>query len=477
MSRLARTRERLDAAGQGRLLRFYDELPEARRSALLDRIDAIDLAAIPGLVERFVRARPALEDFGGLAPAPCVTLDAARREREQWRAAGEALVRAGKVAAFTVAGGQGTRLGFDGPKGLFPAGPVTRKPLFERLAEWVLAARDRFGATIPWCIMTSPANHAPTAAFLRERGWFGLGEENVIVFTQGVMPTLDIATGRVLLAAKDEPAVHPDGHGGSLRALWTSGAVKELRRRGVEHLSYVQVDNPIARVIDPVFLGMHAGHPASSGEMSSKMLRKTEPGERVGVFCSAGGKVRLAEYSDLPAGLAAARDARGELVFSAGNPAIHILGLEFVERLNRAPGGFALPLHRAEKRTPCIDPRTGAAIDPATPNSVKLETFVFDALPLCGRALIVETERVEEFAPIKNATGADSPESSGRIQTQRAARWLEAAGVRVTRDGAGEARCTLEISPLTAMEAGDLLRAGVRERLPREVGVGESLAM
>jgi len=471
---ISSVRQRLDAVGQGHLLRFAEELSPERRAALLTRIEAIMPERLPELVERYVRDAPSFAPPEGLAPAPYLALDPETPghswDRDRARCEGEALLRAGKVAAFTVAGGQGTRLGFDGPKGMHPAGSVTGRTLFACLADWILAARDRFGAPIPWCVMTSPINHEATEAYFREQRYFGLDPDDVTLFPQGVMPTLDKETGKVLLADKDEPAVNPDGHGGSLKALWTSGAIDALRDRGVEHISYVQVDNPLARVIDPVFIGLHAAHPDSSGEMSSKMLQKTDPAEKVGLFCEIDGKVSMVEYSDLPAELAAQREGE-RLRFNAGNPAIHQLGVEFVARLNESETGFALPFHRAEKKTPHIDLDSGDLVEPASTNAVKLETFVFDALALCEKPLILETDRIDEFAPIKNASGADSPESCARIQTERAARWLEAAGVDVPRGADGSPECVLEIGARFAMTPEELRDRELPERIERGVRV------
>ncbi len=464
----AEIRERLDAVGQGHLLRFAAELSGDSRAALVERVGALDIERLPRLIEAYVRNKPSFAPPTDLAPAPYLALDPATPghswDLDAARSAGEALLSAGKVAAFTVAGGQGTRLGFDGPKGMHRAGAVTGKPLFACLADWIIAAQDRFDGVIPWCVMTSPINHDQTVAFFEEQRYFGLDPDDVLLFPQGVMPTMDKDTGAVLLASKEAPAVNPDGHGGSLRALWTSGAIENLQRRGVEHISFVQVDNPLARMIDPVFIGLHAAHPDSSGEMSSKMLEKTEPSEKVGLFCEIGGRVSMVEYSDLPEELQAQREG-DRLLFNAGNPALHMIGVDFIAKLNQSDEGFALPYHRAEKKTPYIDLESGELIEPSETNSVKLETFVFDALALCERSLILETDRIDEFAPIKNASGSDSLESCARIQTERAARWLEAAGVVVPRTESGDADCTLEISPIAAMTAEEFGELALPDRI------------
>ncbi len=471
-SNITDLRKRLESVEQDHVLRFFDALDAAARQTLTDQIAGIEIERLPRLIEQYVRRKQAFALPASLEPAPYYPLDAKDWERPAYRKKGEDLLRAGRIAAFTVAGGQGTRLGFDGPKGTFFGTAVTKKPLFRCLAEWILAAQHRFGRTIPWYVMTSPLNHAETVAFFQHHAYFGLSEKDVMFFSQGVLPSLDMTTGRLLLAEKGVIATNPDGHGGSLRALWTSGAIDDMRRRGVEHLSYVQIDNPLARVIDPVFIGLHAAAPDSSGEMSSKMVAKTDPAERVGVFCRGDGKTQVIEYSDLPRDKMEARDSTGRLRFNAGSIAIHMISVDFVARLN-AGGELSLPLHRAEKKVPCVDPESGKTVQPASPNAVKLEAFVFDALPMCRSSIVYEVERIDEFAPIKNAEGNDSPATCREIQTERAARWLERLGIKVPRDAAGKPECILEISPMTAWGPDDLKATS----LPNAIARGAEVAI
>jgi UDP-N-acetylglucosamine/UDP-N-acetylgalactosamine diphosphorylase len=441
-SRLERARERLAGHGQEHVLHHAASLDPIRLDRLLDQVDALSLEQVDALAA-------VLHDDGGfvlptdLAPATIVRrspLDA------QWSAQGEALIRAGKVACFTVAGGQGTRLGWDAPKGTFPATPITQAPLFQVFAEQILAARRRFGAIIRWYIMTSPMNDAPTREFFAEHGHFGLGADTVMFFQQGTLPSLAL-DGKLLLAETDEIAVNPDGHGGSLRALRHSGALDDMLAHGIEQISYFQVDNPLVHAVDPRFVGVHAAHPASSGEMTSKMVAKRDAAEKVGVFCAAGGRTMVVEYSDLPVALAAERDGAGRLRFDAGSIAIHMLSREFVERLTAH--GLALPLHKARKKVPHIA-NDGTRVEPTAPNAIKMETFVFDAIPMARSSVVLETERAEEFAPIKNANGDDSPATSNAAQSVRAARWLEAAGWAIPRSADGSPECTIELSPLAA---------------------------
>ncbi len=452
-------RRSLEAVGQDHLLRFYNELSPASRDRLLSQIATIDLEALPRLIETYVKKKPQPPAVADLEPAPYYPNNPASRtrpwDRPRYRAIGEDLLRRGKVAAFTVAGGQGTRLGFDGPKGMYPAGAVSGKPLFQLFAEGLLAAGRKYGRAVPWYIMTSPLNHAATVAYFESQKYFGLDRRDVVFFPQGVIPSLEMGTGRMLLAEKDEVATNPDGHGGAIRALHLSGAVADMRKRGVEQVSYFQVDNPLVKAVDPVFLGLHAAAPDSSGEMSSKMIPKAYPEEKVGVFCAVDGRVEVVEYSDLPASLAKETLPDGSLKFIAGSIAVHIISVEFIERLATDPT-FELPFHRAEKKVPFVDLVSGRTIEPDKPNAVKLEKFIFDALPLCRQSLVYETDRVEEFAPIKNASGADSVESSRELQTERAARWLESAGVRIPRSADNKPDCVLEIAPLTALDPEDL---------------------
>lgn len=469
-------RARLARIGQEHLLNFVDKGTPAERQSLLEQIAGLDLDAIPGLVETYVRAKPGFTLPESIAPARYYPNDPDSRVRRwdkpHYAKVGEELICAGRVACFTVAGGQGTRLGYDGPKGCYPAGAVSDKPLFQVFAEQILATSRRCGRVVPWYIMTSPLNHDATVAFFKAHGHFGLAEKDVMFFPQGVMPSFDMRTGKILMSSPFEIATNPDGHGGSIRALHRSGAIEDMKARGVTTLSYFQVDNATVHVADPAFIGLHAAAPDSSAEMSSKMIPKAYPEEKLGLFCTADGRTQVIEYSDLPMELQRERLPDGSLRFLAGSIAVHVMSVEFIERLATNPR-FSLPYHRAEKKVPCIDPETGEKVEPKEPNGVKLERFVFDALPLCESSIVYETDRVEEFAPIKNATGVDSPESCRRLQTKRAARWLEAAGVSVPRREDGEPDCTLEISAATALRAEDLRRAS----LPKAIEPGAKLLL
>jgi UDP-N-acetylglucosamine/UDP-N-acetylgalactosamine diphosphorylase len=254
----------------------------------------------------------------------------------------------------------------------------------------------------------------------------------------------------MLLSDKNSIACSPDGHGGSLKALYKRGALEDMKRRGVEFISYFQVDNPLINIFDPLFIGLHA---LDKSEMSSKAVKKTGPKEKLGNFCLVDGKVTVIEYSELPEELAEKRNTDSSLVFELGSIAIHIINRTFVESLNAA--GFTLPLHKAVKEIPYID-QQGNFVEPAEPNGVKLESFVFDALPLASKSIILETLRSEEFAPVKNAIGIDSVESAREMMIARSAAWLESAGVAVPRKLNGSVDCLIEIAPSFALEKDDI---------------------
>lgn len=460
-------RERLRRHGQEHLLAFYDRLDEHGRGKLLAELAAVDWESLAGLIGTHVATGPERVVPGRVDPAPYfpkVPPPGLSARYRDYRALGESLLAAGRVAAFTVAGGQGSRLGWDGPKGTFPATPVTGKPLFQVLAEQLLKAQEKYGPEVPWYLMTSPLNDRATREFFAAHDYFGLRAEQVTFFEQGTLPAIGL-DGRVLLAARDALALSPDGNGGCFRALHASGALADMEGRGVELISYFQVDNPNAHALDPLFLGLHAGEGA---EMSSKMLTKTGPEEKVGTFALLDGKLGVVEYSDIPAELAEARNEDGSLRFGAASIAIHVISTAFVRRLNEA-GAPALPYHRADKRVAHLD----AGGEPVESDAVKLERFVFDALPLARKSVILETDRVEEFAPIKNAAGVDSPESSKRLQSERAARWLERHGVEVPRGEGGELLAVIELSPLTAVSPDDLRGAD----LPPRIEPGEEVVL
>jgi UDP-N-acetylglucosamine/UDP-N-acetylgalactosamine diphosphorylase len=450
--KITEIKEKLASGNQQQLLGFWDELDDKQKENLAVQIESLDFDQVDEWVKKYVIPESPARLPEEFSPAPAYPLvPATPQQQEKYQNArnhGKKLLRDGKVAAFVVAGGQGTRLGFDGPKGNYPVTPIKEKTLFQNFAETIAAANKKYDTTFPWYIMTSPLNHNPTVKTFEENDYFGLDPKNVYIFEQGTMPNFSF-DGKILLADKDKIACSPDGHGGSLKALYDSGAVEDMKKRGIEHISYFQVDNPLINIFDELFIGLHA---LDKSQMSSKALRKRDSKEKLGVFCIADGKVTVIEYSDLPDEKAYQKNPDGSLTYALGSIAIHMIDVNFVEQLNEK--GFSLPFHKAVKKIPHID-SDGNHIKPDKPNGIKLEMFVFDALGLAENSIILETSRLQEFAPVKNAAGEDSPEVTRKMLTERAADWLEAAGVEIPRKENGEIDAVIEMAPSFAISKDD----------------------
>jgi UDP-N-acetylglucosamine/UDP-N-acetylgalactosamine diphosphorylase len=431
-------RSRLEGIGQGHLFACWEERPPAMRARLLEDLAALETSLVEDLQAVLSRTSPAPQD---LAPAPWIPLSESRLDAEA-RQVGEELVRAGKTAFLVVAGGQGSRLGFEGPKGMYPASPLRRLSLFALLAEKILAAKRWYGIRPLWLIMTSRANRQATQEFFEKEDFFGLGRESVVFFPQAMLPAL-YPDGRLVLAPDGGLFLSPNGHGGVVEALRREGLLDRLAAEGVEELFYFQVDNPLVTVPDPVFLGFHR---RAGAEVSSKVVRKVSPEEKLGAVALAGGRPCVVEYSDLPSPLMHARGPDGELAFLQGSIAIHIFNVGFLRRAD-----LSLPYHLARKRVRTLNPACPQA-DIQEEEVIKMETFVFDTIPLAGRVLFFEVERAEEFAPLKNREGVDSVETCIQGQVEKAARWLESCGVRVPRDARGRSAHRIEISPLFASD-------------------------
>src|ERR1022692_677435 len=425
-------------AGQGQVFAFFDRLPAESQARLLSEAAEIDLGEVDRLVRTLVaEGASRTVDLEGLSPAPYERLPSHGGDPAAWsraKAAGETALRSGRVAAFTVAGGQGTRLGYDGPKGTFPVTPVLRRSLFQVFAWKILAAGRRFGRPLHWFIMTSHQNHAQTEAFFEEHGHFGLDRARVHFFRQGRMPAVDFS-GKILLE--------------------TEGSLDLMASEGIDTLSYFQVDNPLVRCVDAAFIGWHL---TRGSEMSSKTVPKAYPEEKLGHFCVRGGELVVIEYSDLPLALQRERDpSTGALRYEAGSIAIHVIDREFIQRMARGADG--LPFHRADKKISTVD-ADGREVRPGKANGVKFELFVFDALPSARRPVVVETSRADDFSPVKNAEGVDSPATCRADQLRQFARWIRSVGASVPTDSTGLPEAPLEVSPLFGYDEGPSQRAG-----------------
>lgn len=442
-------KETLAKYGQEHVLRYWDQLGDDRKQQLLGQINALDLAELDALVA----GNDVKPDYAAMAaasqPPPHVRVDGSGVDwtLDDAKQAGEEALRAGKVGAVLVAGGQGTRLGFDKPKGMYPVGPLSGRTLFQFFADTLLAYGKKYGTTIPWYVMTSEATDAETREYFESQNYFGLDPKSVMIFKQGTMPAVDAATGKLLLAEKDSLALSPDGHGGTVAALSRSGALDDAEKRGVTVFSYFQVDNPLADLCDPTFVGHHL---LSGSEMTSQVVRKRYPTERVGNLVSIDGKLEIIEYSDLPLDAAEATDENGELIIWAGSIAVHIIDVAFLRRMSTATDAFVF--HRASKKVAHLD-ESGNLVQPTDANATKFEKFIFDLLPHAKNGFVVECSPEVSFAPVKNADGAetDTPKLAKQALVNLHRQWLESAGATVA-DGV-----TVEINPQVALSAEDLV--------------------
>ncbi len=450
--------DRLVPYHQEDVLRFWDELNSDGRAQLADQLTQLDL----GQLATLLAGNDTKQDFAAMADRamspPSVRADGTGAA---WTLAdaikqGEAALAAGEVGAILVAGGQGTRLGFDQPKGMFPIGPVSNRTLFQFFADRLIAIGERYSVQIPWYIMTSDATDAETREYFDSNNYLRLDPTQIRIFKQGVMPAVDTATGKLLLASKDSLALSPDGHGGTVAALDRNGCLDDAEKRGVQYLAYFQVDNPLANLCDPVLIGHHV---MAASEMTTQVVRKRYPTEKVGNVALVDGRMQIIEYSDLPESAAHAKTADGQLKLWAGNIAVHVINVDFLRTMSRS--AEALPFHRAAKKVPFVD-HAGKQIEPTDPNATKFERFIFDLLPLAENAFVVESLPSEAFAPVKNAEGAptDTASLARSAVSDLHKRWLIEAGATVA-DGV-----SVEINPRFAMSTNEL-----KKKIPGDLKV------
>jgi UDP-N-acetylglucosamine/UDP-N-acetylgalactosamine diphosphorylase len=405
-------------AEQEHVFRFYEDLSPVAKEKFLKELDTVDLNELSKIYSSVESASASFS--GQLEAAQVKKLPVTKDDLKSFREAfqvGEDLLKKGKVACFVVAGGQGSRLGFEGPKGAFNVKLPSEKSLFELQADQIAAASRYYNTTILWYIMTSQTNHAETVRFFEDHKYFSVKAENVRFFSQDMLPAVD-KKGKLILSAKDSLFLSPNGHGGSLLALERSGALKEMKAKGIEFISYYQVDNILIKIFDPAFIGFHA---IENAELSFKMVKKRNAEEKVGVVAKQNGLLEVIEYSDLPVSEMHAKDNNGELKFWSGSIAIHLFSVNFISRI--VSHGFELPYHKAEKSIPYVN-EAGELITPKEKNGIKFETFVFDAIKSTKHVFLLEVDRDEEFGPVKNKDGEDSPETARQMYMERCRRNL-----------------------------------------------------
>ena len=407
------------------MLDGLDELEAAVRRRFLARLAEVDWEELEHPAQP-----PSLD---GAEPADIVTLEQRSARATALRDAGEEAYLGGRVATLMVAGGEGTRLGFPGPKGSYRLAPLSGKSIYQLHAEKVLGLTRRVGREVPLLVMTSPATDSETRAFFDEHARFGLGEEQLRFFTQGTIPSTD-REGRALLAGPGELSESPDGHGGVFTALVASGNLERLLADGVERIVYLQVDNVLAPIDDSVLVGLAE---LERADVVTKVLEKVHPDERVGHFVRAGGRDRIVEYTELTPAQTRAPGPDGLPIYRWGSPALHAWSTAFLARL--AERGYRPPLHRSAKPV-----RAWLEGEVREVEGFKHERFVFDLIAEAERSVGLEIDRDAEFAPLKNAEGDDSPATASELLRKQHVSWLEAAGVEVA------AGARVEISPMFA---------------------------
>lgn len=430
---------------QLQLIAFWEVLSADERRHLLDQLQHIDLALMHRLTSG-ADDSPNWEQLAAKAESPpAIRLNEtqARISASEARDAGETALREGRVAMILAAGGQGTRLGFDHPKGLFPIGPLSGRTLFEMHVDRLRAVGKKYGVKIPLLVMTSPATDQETREFFRTHNDFGLSQAELTIFCQGSMPAVDAESGKILLSHKYEVALSPDGHGGLLAALNKHGLLRQAAHEGRDYFFYAQVDNPLVPVADAALLGYHI---LARSEMTTQVVQKRFALEKVGNVVAIDGKVQIIEYSDLPAKYAEQTQADGSLKLWAGNIAVHVFDVAFLRRVIQHAD--ALPFHRARKPVPYVA-SNGDIVQPSSANAIKFERFIFDLLPLAEQAIVVEGDAREVFAPVKNANGAatDTPAATQQALINLHSEWLTKSGCTIAPG------VKVEIHPAWALDA------------------------
>jgi UDP-N-acetylglucosamine pyrophosphorylase/protein-arginine kinase len=428
-------------AGQEQVFDFVDKNTDAQNRELAAQLESLDL-------ERIARLHTSAMDYDTKAQAggdqgTIEPLDsfasvesATREQKDNWTKAGMDALAAGEVALLVLSGGQGTRLGFSGPKGKYDIGLPSGKTLFQLFGERLKKLTDlaathgkKDSVTIPWAVMTSPMNHEETSTYFEEQSFFGLQKENVHFFAQGTLPCMTL-DGKLMLETGHSVGAASDGNGGIYGALKTSGVLDNFKKKGIKYVHVFSVDNAICRVADPMFMGYCISEGADCG---NKVVWKAAPEEKVGVVAKRNGKPHVVEYSEITKAMSEQKDAKGKLVFGAGNICNHFYTTEFLDAVT----DDALIYHVARKQIP-VPNEKGEAVKPAEKNGIKLECFIFDAFPMSKKMAVLEGARADEFSPVKNAPGQglpDSPDTARMMISEQHIRWAEAAGAKVIRDG------------------------------------------
>ena len=393
---------KLEKYGQEQLLRYYDELSDSEKQALLDQIDSADMSVVS-----YYDKRGEVAPAGHIEPLAAMELDEIRKRSDEFRRIGLDAIRAGKVGAVLLAGGMGTRLGSDNPKGMYNIGITKEVYIFQRIIENLLDVVNEAESWIHLFIMTSEKNNEATVNFLREKKFFGYNEEYVTFFTQEMAPAVDY-NGKIFLETKSRMATSPNGNGGWFSSMLRCDVVKIAKEAGIEWLNTFAVDNVLQRIADPVFVGATIN---SGGTVGAKVVKKNAPDERVGVICLKDKHPSIVEYYELTDELMNAKNEKEEPAYYFGVILNYLFRLDELISIAKDK----MPLHIVEKKISYYDDALGKTVKPEKPNGYKFETLVLDMIQLSESCLPFEVVREKEFAPIKNPTGIDSVESAREL--------------------------------------------------------------
>lgn len=399
--------EVLKKYGQEHLLSQYEKLSEENKSKLLDEILTLDFNQIEELYKRINQT----VDFANSKIEPIGYTDKSAmsdNELKHYEEIGLKAIKEGKLAAVTMAGGQGTRLGHNGPKGTYDIGLDSHKPIFEILCDTLKTAEKKYGVFVTWYIMTSKENNDATVKFFEDHDYFGYPKDKVVFFKQGQLPMID-TKGKVLIGEDGLIKQAADGHGGIYESLVKSGMTEKMRQLGVEWVFIGGVDNCLVKMVDPVLMGVAIDKGVT---VACKSIVKANPHEKVGVFCKRNGKPGVIEYSEITDEMAEATDENGELLYGESHILCNLFSIDAVERMGQTP----LPYHSAFKKAKYID-KDGNLVVPDSPNAYKFEAFLFDAFGEVDDMAILRVKREEEFAPVKNAdsAGVDCPSTARKL--------------------------------------------------------------
>ncbi len=387
---------------QMHLIKFYDELKETEKNYIENQIEKIDFDQVDKLYETTKEEKKYSDKIEPMKYIDKYKLS--EDERKHYAQIGDEIIKNGEYAVATMAGGQGTRLGHIGPKGTFEL--IDGKSLFEIFSDEMKKANKKYGVVIPWYIMTSEENNDETVNFFEEKKYFGYPKNYIKFFKQGKLPMID-TKGKILLESKWKIKEAADGNGGIFRSMIKYNILDEMKQNNIKWLFIGSIDNAILKMVDNIFLGLTQEKKMLA---ASKTVSKANPHEKVGVFCKRNGKPSVIEYSELPEEMATMRDEYGELFYGEAHIMCNLFNTSTLEKI----GEENLPYHVAFKKSSYID-GDGNLIEPDEPNAFKFESFIFDSFAKLDDILLMRAKREEEFAPVKNKEGVDSPETAREL--------------------------------------------------------------